>query len=215
MCRGSTEPLPFDLLHHAFERQVLVRPTACAVEFEEKQLSYSELNAHANTIANRLAFIGVQTNCRVAVIMERSLEFTLGMVAVLKAGGSIMPLDATFPPNRLTYMLKDAGAVAILTAQPYHNTMESLGLSIPILTVNLVELTNKPESYRPSHATNADDEAYIVYTSGSTGKPKGVPVLHKSAVNTAECSNLLFPTEGRRVLQFLAIGFDMCQWDTW
>ncbi|CAK4169924.1 unnamed protein product [Aphanomyces euteiches] len=215
MCRGSTEPLPFDLLHHAFERQVLVRPTACAVEFEEKQLTYAELNAHANTIANRLAFIGVQANCRVAVIMERSLEFTLGMVAVLKAGGSIMPLDATFPPNRLTYMLKDAGAVAILTAQPYHNTMESLGLSIPILTVNLVELTNKPESYRPSHATNADDEAYIVYTSGSTGKPKGVPVLHKSAVNTAECSNLLFPTEGRRVLQFLAIGFDMCQWDTW
>ncbi|KAH9072675.1 hypothetical protein Ae201684P_015748 [Aphanomyces euteiches] len=215
ICRGSTEPLPFDLLHHAFERQVLVRPTACAVEFEEKQLTYAELNAHANTIANRLAFIGVQANCRVAVIMERSLEFTLGMVAVLKAGGSIMPLDATFPPNRLTYMLKDAGAVAILTAQPYHNTMESLGLSIPILTVNLVELTNKPESYRPSHATNADDEAYIVYTSGSTGKPKGVPVLHKSAVNTAECSNLLFPTEGRRVLQFLAIGFDMCQWDTW
>ncbi|KAF0688747.1 Aste57867_19675 [Aphanomyces stellatus] len=131
-----------------------------------------------------------------------------------------MPLDASFPAARLSYMLMDAEAKVIITTEDYRGRMEEMNLPIPTLYIRMSELAANPKSMAPSSTSHPvatrDDEAYVVYTSGSTGKPKGVPVLHKGVVN------LLFhsATEARivagtRVMQFMSLEFDGCQWELW
>ncbi|KAH9117611.1 hypothetical protein AeMF1_008781 [Aphanomyces euteiches] len=128
----------------------------------------------------------------------------------------MMPLDATFPANRLTFMLGDANASVVVTTEQYRAQVEALNLEIPVVYISSTDLAASPKMMSlPSPATR-NDEAYVVYTSGSTGRPKGVPVHHVGAVNLT-----LFPLEpkafeeGKRVMQFLAIGFDWCQEEIW
>ncbi|CAK5108151.1 unnamed protein product [Aphanomyces euteiches] len=149
--------------------------------------------------------------------MERCLEFPIGLLAVLKAGAATMPLDAMFPAARLSYVLSDASAAAVITTEEYRYRIDELKLSIPVVYINSEDLATNPLAYSPSSESTAspEDEAYIVYTSGSTGKPKGVPVLHKGAVNTIVHGMVKFDLEGARMLQFFAIGFDGFQWDMW
>ncbi|KAH9118643.1 hypothetical protein AeMF1_008313, partial [Aphanomyces euteiches] len=104
---GPSKRLPYELLHHAFEERAAKKPQLLAVEYEGKSITYGELNDQATTLAHELVSLGVGVGSRVAVVMERCLEFPIGLLAVLKAGGSMMPLDATFPANRLTFMLGD------------------------------------------------------------------------------------------------------------
>ncbi|RHY24598.1 hypothetical protein DYB32_008781, partial [Aphanomyces invadans] len=216
---GPTVSWPANLLlHHPFENQALQCPDARAIEFEDRYLTYGELNAQADTVAYQLANVGVRKDTRVAIIMERCLEFPIGMLAVLKAGATVLPLDATFPPSRLSYMLSDANAVAVLTTETHQTCIEELDLTIPTLYIDSSSLRRQSQKFLPSddHRANEWSEAYVVYTSGSTGKPKGVPVFHKSAVNTIlfsiGCTEL---TSGIRVLQFMAVGFDVYQWEVW
>ncbi|CAK4711652.1 unnamed protein product [Aphanomyces euteiches] len=110
-------PLPYELLHHAFEERAAAKPDLLAVEFEGARITYGELNDQAATLAHELVSLGVGVGSRVAVVMERCLEFPIGLLAVLKAGGSMMPLDATFPANRLTFMLTDANASVVVTTE--------------------------------------------------------------------------------------------------
>ncbi|CAK5132777.1 unnamed protein product, partial [Aphanomyces euteiches] len=149
--------------------------------------------------------------------MERCLEFPIGLLAVLKAGAAMMPLDAMFPATRLTYLLSDASAAAVITTEEYRYRIDELKLSIPVVYINSEDLATNSLVYSPSseNIASPEDEAYIVYTSGSTGKPKGVPVLHKGAVNTMMHGTIKFDLEGARMLQFFAIGFDGFQWDMW
>ncbi|KAH9117965.1 hypothetical protein AeMF1_008674 [Aphanomyces euteiches] len=215
--RGIRSDLPFSLLHHAFEERSRSHPDFPAVEFEGQSLSYRELDTTANTLASRLVGLGVRCGCRVAVIMERCLEFPIGLLVVLKAGAAMMPLDAMFPATRLSYVLSDASAAAVITTEEYRYRIDELKLSIPVVYINAEDLATNPLVYSPSseNIASPEDEAYIVYTSGSTGKPKGVPVLHKGAVNTMMHGTIKFDLEGARMLQFFAIGFDGFQSDMW
>ncbi|CAK5108801.1 unnamed protein product [Aphanomyces euteiches] len=122
-----------------------------------------------------------------------------------------------FPAARLSYVLSDASAAAVITTEEYRYCIDELKLSIPVVYINSEDLATNPLAYSPSSESTAspEDEAYIVYTSGSTGKPKGVPVLHKGAVNTIVHGMVKFDLEGARMLQFFAIGFDGFQWDMW
>ncbi|KAF0711865.1 Aste57867_5010 [Aphanomyces stellatus] len=113
-CFGPNVLLPYELLHHAFEEWAEKRPDARAIEFEGEWLSYEELNKQANTLACELVAMGVCVGSRVAVIMERCLEFPIGLLAVLKAGGAMLPLDATFPSQRISYMLSDTKLTTII-----------------------------------------------------------------------------------------------------
>ncbi|CAK4889613.1 unnamed protein product, partial [Aphanomyces euteiches] len=128
-----------------------------------------------------------------------------------------MPLDAMFPATRLSYVLSDASAAAVITTEEYRYRIDELKLSIPVVYINAEDLATNPLVYSPSseNIASPEDEAYIVYTSGSTGKPKGVPVLHKGAVNTMMHGTIKFDLEGARMLQFFAIGFDGFQSDMW
>ncbi|RHY78073.1 hypothetical protein DYB38_013051, partial [Aphanomyces astaci] len=212
---GPEVALPFGLLHHAFEALAKARPHARAVEIQDRWLSYGELDALANSVASDLAHLGVCVGSRVAVIMDRCLEFPIGLLAALKVGAAMMPLDVGFPAARLAFMVADAGVCAVVTTRRFRQTIVDLKLAVDVVTIDAA--TPKSE-FVPSacHMATKLDEAYIVYTSGSTGKPKGVPVLHHSAVNSMErFGGILEIKEDSRVFQLMAIGFDGFQADMW
>ncbi|KAH9190127.1 hypothetical protein AeNC1_007894 [Aphanomyces euteiches] len=214
-CFGPTRALPYELLHHAFEERAIEKPKLLAVEFEGQSITYGELNELATTLAHELVSLGVGVGRRVAVVMERCLEFPIGLLAVLKSGGSMMPLDATFPSNRLTFMLADANVAVVVTTEAYRAEMEALKLEIPVVYFSSTELAASPKTLHSTTVATRNDEAYVVYTSGSTGKPKGVPVLHRGILNTVLDSCQEMFAEGLRVGQILAIGFDGFQLDMW
>ncbi|KAF0690740.1 hypothetical protein As57867_017824, partial [Aphanomyces stellatus] len=209
---GPQVGLPHELLHHAFEDLVLTQPDLVAVEVDGDQLSYAQLNAQANEVAHVLASHGIGPHARVAVLMERCLAFPIGLVSVLKAGAAMVPLDASFPTSRLAFMLADAGVAAVVTTSDYAACIDALHVSTPVVLV-----ANQASYVAPACVTTTrHDEAFLVYTSGSTGTPKGVPVLHGSAVNVIHFQWPRFAIKpGMRVLQFMALGFDGCQWEVW
>ncbi|MDC6283030.1 amino acid adenylation domain-containing protein, partial [Ralstonia pseudosolanacearum] len=166
-------------IHGLFEAQVRRTPEAIAVEHEGRQVSYAELNARANRVAHALIGLGVGPDARVGLCAERSVELVVGLLGILKAGGGYVPLDPSYPQDRLTYMLEDSAPVAVLAQS---NTREPLGaLSVPVLDLDgpLEEAEHDPQvtGLEPHHL------AYVIYTSGSTGRPKGVMVEHRGLSN--------------------------------
>jgi amino acid adenylation domain-containing protein/FkbM family methyltransferase len=147
-------------LHELFEEQVARTPDRPAVIFREQQYNFAELNARADTLAQQLRRQGVGPEVRVALLMERSLEMVVAVLAIWKAGGVYVPLDVTQPPQRLQLILDDAKPKLILNADD----------------------TDQIRGFDPRHPCSTN-LAYIIYTSGSTGTPKGVMVTHRSAVN--------------------------------
>ncbi|WP_247365082.1 AMP-binding protein, partial [Ralstonia pseudosolanacearum] len=144
-------------------------PEAIAVEHEGRQVSYAELNARANRVAHALIGLGVGPDARVGLCAGRSVELVVGLLGILKAGGGYVPLDPSYPQDRLTYMLEDSAPVAVLTQGLVR---EQLGmLSVPVLDLDgpQEEAEHDPqvEALKPHHL------AYVIYTSGSTGRPKG------------------------------------------
>ncbi|KAG9398346.1 hypothetical protein AC1031_014685 [Aphanomyces cochlioides] len=214
-CFGPQVPLAHELLHQAFECRAVIKPDLIAVEYEGQRLTYGDLNEQANTLAHHLVSLGVGVGSRVAVVMERCLEFPIGLLAVLKAGGSMMPLDATFPSNRLLFMLGDARAIVVVSTEDYRAHIEALDLAIPVVYIRSTDLAASPTQLDVVNTATRNDEAYVVYTSGSTGRPKGVPVLHVGAVNTFLNSNSELFAEGMRCAQMMAISFDGCQFEVW
>ncbi|KAF0693317.1 hypothetical protein As57867_015648, partial [Aphanomyces stellatus] len=214
---GPTSPLPYELLHHAFEKRAKSHPSSPAIEFEGRSISYGDLDARSDSIAATLIDMGVKVGSRVAVIMDRCLEFPMGLLASLKAGAAIMPLDASFPVNRITYMLLDASVNIVVTTKRHLEHVRAANSMIGFVVVDLDERMDSNISRKCSlQIATSSNEAFIVYTSGSTGKPKGIPVTHMSAVNAVQSwSKEANIAEGLRVLQFMAIGFDVCEWEIW
>jgi amino acid adenylation domain-containing protein len=169
-------------IHQLFEAQVEQTPDAVAVVFEDRQLTYQELNTRANQLAHHLQFLGVRSDVLVGICVERSLEMLVGMLAVLKAGGAYVPLDPAYPQDRIAYVLEDAQVPVLLT-------QSSLIPNLPTLEAQVICLDDNEQSWRtqssdnlPNLATQAN-LAYVIYTSGSTGKPKGVQIVHGAVVN--------------------------------
>ncbi|KAF0709860.1 hypothetical protein As57867_005713, partial [Aphanomyces stellatus] len=214
---GPQAPLPYELLHHGFEEKARLCPDLRAVEYEGEWISYGDLNSRAKDLALELAGLGVSVGSRVAVIMDRCLEFPIGLLAALKVGATVMPLDVSFPAARLSFIVLDARATVLVTTGKHKHHLLEMRLEIPLVCTT-DQLILLEDDFQPTqkHIASRFDEAFIVYTSGSTGKPKGVPVLHAGAVNNIV--NSAFDAkirEGTRVMQFMAIGFDACQWELW
>ncbi|MCA1568672.1 MAG: amino acid adenylation domain-containing protein [Acidobacteria bacterium] len=166
-----------------FEEQASRTPDAVAVVFETQQFTYSELNARANQLARRLRELGVERETLVGVLMERSLEMVVGLLGVLKAGAAYLPLDPTYPPERLSYMLADARPRVLLTRERRVPEGLSAGAARVLdLCADRGEMAGL-SSANLNQQTVPDNTAYVIYTSGSTGKPKGVCAPHRGAVN--------------------------------
>jgi amino acid adenylation domain-containing protein len=176
-------PYPNDRrIHELFERQVEATPEAIALTYENRQLTYAELNARANRLARRLWRLGVGPETLVGVCLERGLEMVVGLLGILKAGGAYVPLDPAYPAERMAFMLEDARVSALLTQEQLLDTLPACGAQVVTLDAEWRMIATESEENLPGRAT-AGNLAYVIYTSGSTGRPKGVLVPHRQVVN--------------------------------
>jgi amino acid adenylation domain-containing protein len=169
-------------LHQLIEEQAQRTPAAVAVSFADEQLTYQQLDRLANRLAHYLRTIGVGPEVLVAICMDRSLDIMVGLLGILKAGGAYLPLDPSYPKERLAYMLADSGASVLLTQQRLAENFSSHGPHIVCLDGQWEAIAAEDEKIR-SAEVSAENLAYVIYTSGSTGGPKGVQLRHRSVVN--------------------------------
>jgi amino acid adenylation domain-containing protein len=171
----------FPSIHTLFEAQTKRTPYSTAVVFEDQRLTYSELNARANQVANYLRSIGVGANTLVGICVERSIEMIVGTLAILKAGGAYVPLDPSYPQDRLDYILKNAQVSLLLTQSHLASKLPEDGSHIVILDNN--NSFEEESIDNPRNVTDPDDLAYVIHTSGSTGLPKGTMITHGNLIN--------------------------------
>lgn len=169
-------------IHQLFEYQVEQTPDKVAVIFEEKQLTYRELNSRANQLANYLQTLNVGPEVMVGICLERSLDLVIGLLGILKAGGAYVPLDPAYPQDRLAFMLEDSQIPVLLTQQNQLESLPKHGAHVVCLDTDCEAITQHSQE-NPKSGVMAENLAYTIYTSGSTGKPKGVQIAHRAVVN--------------------------------
>ena len=180
---GTEVEYPADkTVHQLFEEQALRTPNAVAVVFNGQQLSYAELNSRANQLARFLKDQGAGPNQTVAIYVERSIEMLVGVLGTLKTGAAFIPLDPSYPKERVDYILQEAKPKVALTQERLALDLGSIEARIVCLDSDWA-LISRASSTSPAGAASPDDLAYVIYTSGSTGKPKGVEIPHRAVVN--------------------------------
>ena len=218
MLRGPAMAFPQDAtLADLVEAQVDRTPGAPALLHEDDALTYAELDARANRLARALQDAGVGPDVPAAILLERSTELAVSLLAVLKAGGACLPLDPAYPPVRLAQMLDDADPPVLLTSErlvtglpgSWEDRSSHHGGRVIVLERDRDAIARQPSS-RPPRSAGPEDLAYLIYTSGSTGEPKGVMLTHRGLVNhNLAVAPLYGLAPGDRVLQFCSIGFDV------
>ncbi len=196
------------LFHEVFQRHARQRPAATAVAHgDERPIGYAELDAAADRLARRLRALGVGPESVVGICVERGADLPLAVLGVLKAGGAYLPLDPEYPPDRLEFMVRDAGATVLLTHTAVAGVLPSVGHTV------LLDAPEPPHdggpAGPPAGGAEPDNTAYVIYTSGSTGTPKGVAVTHRGLANLIHVQrDTVGPTAADRVLQFASASFD-------
>ncbi|MGS1054645.1 non-ribosomal peptide synthase/polyketide synthase [Burkholderia glumae] len=204
-------------IHGLFEAQAARTPQAPALLHDGRQLTYAELNAHANRLAHRLIAQGVRPDDRVAICVERGIAMVVGLLAILKSGAAYVPLDPAYPAQRLHDMLEDSAPVAVL-AQAATRAVLGAAPRAPVL-----ELPDAPPAAEANHAAagnpavpglGARHLAYVIYTSGSTGRPKGVMIEHRNTVNFLCWAHRAFEAhEQARTLFSTSLNFDLAVYE--
>ena len=169
-------------IHQLFEDQVARTPDANALVSADGQLTYRQLNASANRLAHHLQKMGVAPDTKVGICLERSSELIVGVLAILKAGAAYVPLDPSYPRERLHYIVEHA-EVQILVTQTSVNAELSLPASAIVDVDADKDLIQKESPENPDCEARSRNAAYVIYTSGSTGKPKGVVIEHRAVIN--------------------------------
>ena len=202
-------------IHQLFEAQVRKNPDNIALVYEDKQLTYAELDKRANQVAHYLIKQGIKPDSLVVLSLYRSLEMVIGILAILKAGGVYVPLDPDYPQARLDYILEDCKAQVLLT----QTSLAPLFADKDMLCVALDELLlDGIDDKAPEiNGLTSSNLAYVIYTSGTTGHPKGVMVEHASLVNRIDWMQSEYQLEAQdKVLQKTPFSFDVSVWEfTW
>ncbi|MGB7605975.1 MAG: amino acid adenylation domain-containing protein, partial [Lutisporaceae bacterium] len=198
-------------IHELFEAQVEKTPDKVAVIYEDKQLSYRELNERANQLAVILQQKGIVPDAMVGIMAERSIEMVIGIMAILKVGGAYVPIDPEYPEDRIAYILADSDASILLTQRALKDKVQFDGDIIELEDECLFSV-NK-ENLKP--IATSKNLAYVLYTSGTTGKPKGVMIEHKSVVNITYAwkKDYKLNTFDVRLLQLASFSFDVSMGD--
>ncbi|RBL90379.1 non-ribosomal peptide synthetase/type I polyketide synthase [Chitinophaga flava] len=206
-------------IHQYFEAQAAAYPDHTALVYEDRQLSYKELNEKSNQLARHIreqfrqkTGTELQPDTLIALCMDRSPEMIVSILAVLKAGGAYVPLDPAYPQQRKDFILEDTNAVLVLGLR------RDSGLQLPEEKVLYTDLTE--DLYLHEDTANlrayssAGDLAYIIYTSGTTGKPKGVMIAHEGVMNLVFVQkDKLEISQASKVLQYAALVFDASVWE--
>ncbi len=194
-----------------FAEQVRRTPHAVAVEQGGEQLDYQELDRQSNQLARHLVGLGVGPEVVVGLCVRRSVEMVTAVLGILKAGGAYLPLDPTYPPERLSFLIEDARAAVLVTES-------SLEDCLPAHWARVVSLDTDAEQIR-RHATeplpqggSPENLAYVMYTSGSTGTPKGVGVTHRNIVRLIDPADI---TSDDVLLQLAPLSFDASTYEIW
>ena len=209
-------------VHEMFRAMAARTPWAVAVASGDQALSFRELDRRANRLAHYLGRLGVGPESLIGVVMERSVEMVLAILGTLKAGGAYVPFDPMQPPERLSFMLQDAGLRVLLT-------QESLAPRLPAVepAPTVVILDRDWHQIRRESPTNPtcrvwrgnvlrDHLAYVIYTSGSTGRPKGTELAHEGLLNLVGWHRELYDvTASDRATQVASPGFDAAVWELW
>jgi amino acid adenylation domain-containing protein len=214
-------------VHELFEAQVARQPEAVALVFEGEKLSYAELDRRANQLAHHLQKLGVSPDDLVGISTDRSPEMIVAILGTLKAGGAYLPLDPTYPRERLAFMMEDSDVPILLTQADLHDRLGAaygtvdLGWETKRVPPTVIRLdtdwrviAQEPED-KPESDVAPENLAYVIYTSGSTGRPKGTMLRHRGLSNLTEAQRRAFGiAEGSRVLQFSPFSFDASVWET-
>jgi amino acid adenylation domain-containing protein len=215
-------------IHHLFEEQVARAPEAIAVEFEDEQISYGELNHRANLLAHYITRLGIGPEKLVGIYVDRSIEMVVGLVAILKAGGAYVPFDPAYPKERLRFMLEDSQVSVLITEQKLvedpgwgieHHDFQSFILDSAIKVVCLDRdwpLVAQESAEDAPVNTDGENLAYVIYTSGSSGQPKGVQINHSSVVNLCFLTTRKFLFNKTDVWTvYHSYSFDFSVWEIW
>ena len=202
--------LPRDrCLQEMFQEQVERTPDQPALVAGAEQFTYLELNRRANQLAHHLRSLGIGPESLVGVLMERSADMVVGLLAILKAGGAYVPLDAAYPKQRISFLLEDASVSVLLTQQRLMDGLPAIAGEVIALDAEW-DTISQQHVENPANLNTPDNLAYVIYTSGSTGRPKGVAIEHHSAVTMLRWARSVFPVEVlSSVLASTSICFDL------
>lgn len=190
-----------------FEEQADRQPDTVAYVCGDKTLTYRECNQRANQLAHLLRNKGVVSNQIVGLLTERSLDMVIGMLGILKAGGAYLPLDPTYPANRIAYMLEESGCQVLVSEA---GVVGDAVFNQDIVFLECKQLGEEPLITNMEKVATGEDLAYVIYTSGSTGKPKGVMVTHANVINFFEGMNQsISPRAGDCLLAATSMSFDI------
>ena len=191
-----------------FQEQVRRAPDAPALTFAGQTLTYAELDRRSNQLGNYLSKLGVGPEVRVGACFERGPEMVVAFLAIVKAGGTYVPLDPDFPADRLAYMVQDTASHVVLTEKKLRPVLPQ---QIRVVAVDEdQEKISRESTQTPPRLAGPDNAAYVIYTSGSTGRPKGVVIEHRNVINMVQAQRDVFAVrETDTVLQFFSFSFDV------
>ncbi|MGW1198622.1 amino acid adenylation domain-containing protein [Streptomyces sp. NPDC002536] len=205
--------VPTGTFPELFAARAAELPDAVAVLDEHGSLTYRELDERANRLAHHLRDLGAGRDALVGLCVERSSEMVVGLLGIMKAGAAYLPLDPSYPADRLAYMLQDSGARLIVTQDRLRDGLPQTDAVFVDLVADRERIAERPGT-APEVQASPQDLAYVIYTSGSTGRPKGVLVSHAGIGNLAAVQIEHFDvTPGSRVLQFASASFDAAFWE--
>jgi amino acid adenylation domain-containing protein len=202
-------------VHARFEAQAQQHPDRVAVTFEGESVTYAELNRRANRLAHELRAAGAGADLLVVICLERSVDLVVAILGVLKSGAGYLPLDPSYPADRLAFMLADAAPSVVITASTLANRVPASGA--PTILVDQPARGGDDASERnPCCDVQPHHLAYVIYTSGSTGRPKGVMVTHRNVSRLFDSTDGWFGFGARDVWTlFHSYAFDFSVWELW
>lgn len=179
----TTAPYPEDLcIHQIFERQVAITPDAIALVFKGKELTYRDLNGRANQLAHYLQRLGVKPDSLVGICVERSEDMIVALLGVLKSGAAYVPIDPSYPRDRIEYILEESEAELLVTSSQLPAVVDENRVAAVYLDTHWAQISEETPG-NPLSDVSPSNMCYVIFTSGSTGKPKGVQIRHRSLVN--------------------------------
>jgi amino acid adenylation domain-containing protein len=206
------------LIAEGVSSQATATPDAVALTCGTRVLSYRELDERASALADVLRALGIGADVVVGLCAPRALEMVVGALGILKAGGAYLPLDPTYPPARLAFMLADGRVPVVVIGRGVMDQVPS-GSHQKVVLDDLGRVVDCPPLSRAAPAkvaATANSLAYVIYTSGSTGQPKGVEITHQSLLNLVHWHQHTFGvTSADRASQVASVGFDAAVWEIW
>ncbi|MBN1040260.1 amino acid adenylation domain-containing protein [Clostridium botulinum] len=203
---STTKYYPKKMVNKLFEDQVIETPDKVVVEFNSQQLTYKQLNEKANQLANHLREKGIDKKSIVSIMETHSIELMISILAVLKTGAAYLPIDPSYPIERINYMLEDSKSNILLTNFKVEEIIESRVSVTNVKNINLAIYSKE----NLEKTNDLDDLAYIIYTSGSTGEPKGVMVNHQGLTNYIWWANKIYLKDYNEAMAlYSSISFDL------